>query len=50
MSDWCVVSGDTIIQKNLSYAQAMILWDKLDLMGFENVEVKSNYCYENKPI
>lgn len=49
MSGYRVVSGDAIIQKDLSYAQAMMLWDELDLMGFENVEVKSDYCYANKP-
>ena len=49
MSGYRVVSGDTIIQKDLSYAQAMMLWDELDLMGFENVEVVADYCYANKP-
>lgn len=39
MSGYYVSSNDVIIEKNLSYAQAMMLWNELDLRGFENVQV-----------
>jgi len=49
MASYSVVSGNTVIQKDLSYSQAMVLWDELDMRGFENVEVVADYCYATKP-
>ena len=49
MASYSVVSGNTVIQKDLSHSQAMMLWDELDMRGFENVKVVADYCYATKP-